>query len=177
MHKLKIFFLKTLDIYIVVWYNNSIVKRVTLKTTYILKFESLQGGKVNIMNKETATREEIKELIDFYNKRNDLEKQTAVEKTLINILKAYPKTIEYYYRADKIQNAILFNEEFVYCDGVFYMDVPTIPQKMYDCVVEKENKPKIRWILRDSRGSILNKYMEISPKGDIDGNYNDGKSV
>ena len=96
-----------------------------------------------------------------------------VEKTLINILKAYPETIEYYYRADKIQNAILFNEEFVYCDGVFYMDVPTIPQKMYDCVVEKENKPTIRWILRDSRGSILNKYMEISPKGDIDGNYND----
>ena len=85
-----------------------------------------------------------------------------VEKTLINILKAYPETIEYYYRADKIQNAILFNEEFVYCDGVFYMDVPTIPQKMYDCVVEKENKPKIRWILRDSRGSILNKYMTIS---------------
>ena len=37
------------------------------------------------MNKETATREEIKELIDFYNKRNDIEKQSAVEKTLINI--------------------------------------------------------------------------------------------
>ena len=37
------------------------------------------------MNKETATKEEIKELIDFYNKRNDIEKQSAVEKTLINI--------------------------------------------------------------------------------------------
>lgn len=37
------------------------------------------------MNKETATREEIKELIDFYNKRNELEKQTAVEKTLNDI--------------------------------------------------------------------------------------------
>lgn len=37
------------------------------------------------MNKETATRKEIKELIDFYNKRNDIEKQSAVEKTLNDI--------------------------------------------------------------------------------------------
>ena len=78
------------------WYNNSIVKGITLKTTYILKFESLQGGKVNIMNKETATREEIKELIDFYNKRNELEKQTAVEKTLINITNRIQSQYENY---------------------------------------------------------------------------------
>lgn len=37
------------------------------------------------MNKETATREEIKELIDFYNERNEIEKESAVEKTLNSI--------------------------------------------------------------------------------------------
>lgn len=37
------------------------------------------------MNKEIVTREELKELINFYNERNELEKQTATEKTLINI--------------------------------------------------------------------------------------------
>ena len=37
------------------------------------------------MNKETATREEIKELIDFYNERNEVEKESAVEKTLNSI--------------------------------------------------------------------------------------------
>lgn len=96
-----------------------------------------------------------------------------MEKTLKNILAKYPDTIEYYYKADKLPNAILFNDKFVYCDGIFYMDSPTIPQEMYDCVAEKEEKPKIRWILRNSRGSIENKYMEILPKGEIEGNYND----
>lgn len=37
------------------------------------------------MNKETITREELKELISFYNERNELEKQTEKEKTLNNI--------------------------------------------------------------------------------------------
>lgn len=37
------------------------------------------------MNKETVTREELKDLIAFYNERNEVEKRTAVEKTLNSI--------------------------------------------------------------------------------------------
>lgn len=37
------------------------------------------------MNKETVTKEELKNLIAFYNERNEVEKESAVEKTLNNI--------------------------------------------------------------------------------------------
>lgn len=100
--------------------------------------------------------------------------QIDFKKTLKNILKAYPDTIEYYYTGtNTIENAILFNETFVYYDGIFYMNTPTIPDKIYDCMVDKVIKPKIRWVLRDNRGNVLSKHMEVSPKGEITGNYND----
>ena len=95
------------------------------------------------------------------------------EETLKNILKAYPDAILYAYKACKLEQKLIFHDTFIYHDGVFYMDTPDIPQKIYDCVVQKEYKPQIRWILRNSRGGIVNKYMEICPKGSIDDNYND----
>ena len=96
-----------------------------------------------------------------------------INKTLENILEVYPDAICYRFRASKLENAVIFHDEFIYHDGVFYMDTPDIPQKIYDCVVEKEYKPQVRWILRNSRGGIENRYMEIIPKGEIEDNYND----
>lgn len=95
------------------------------------------------------------------------------EKTIEKIVERFPDTIVYSLRACKMEDKILFNEKFIYNDGIFYMDVPDTPQELYDCIIEKEYKPQIRWILRNSRGGIENKYMEISPKGDIEDNYND----
>lgn len=96
-----------------------------------------------------------------------------IDKTLEKILEAYPEAISFNIKNGRIRDSIIFHNEFVYDDGIFYMDSPEIPQKMYDCVVEKDYKPQIRWILRNSRGGIDNRFMEISPKGSIDENYND----
>ena len=81
---------------------------------------------------------------DLREKRHNVD----IDKTLTNVIKAYS-------------------------DGIFYTDSPTIPQKIYDCIEEKESKPRIRWILRNRIGSIENKHMDILPKGEIEGNYND----
>jgi len=94
-------------------------------------------------------------------------------KTIENVMEKYPDAILYSYKACKIENKTIFHDKFIYNDGIFYMDTPELPQEIYDCIVEKEYKPQIRWILRNSRGSIENKFMEISPKGDIEDNYND----
>lgn len=96
-----------------------------------------------------------------------------MDKTIKNILEAYPDTITYYYKTDKLSNAILFNEKFVYNNGVFYMDVPEMPQKMFDCIVNKQEKTQIEWVVRNGRGFIETKPMEIYPKGSIEDNYND----
>jgi len=96
-----------------------------------------------------------------------------LDKTLEEIMKAYPDTIRYHINAGKISEGILFNEEFIYFTGIFYMDTPELPQKIKDCIVNKEVKPRIRWILKTGQGRIQNKYMDITPKGEIEGNYND----
>ena len=96
-----------------------------------------------------------------------------MNRTLEKILETYDDAVCLRIRASKLENSIIFHDDFIYNDGIFYMDKPDIPQKIYDCVVEKEYKPQIRWILRNSRGSVENKYMEITPKGEIDDNYND----
>lgn len=106
---------------------------------------------------------------DLREKRHNVD----IDKTLKNVIKAYPDCIEYYYKAGKVGDAIIFHDDFVYFDGIFYTDSPTIPQKIYDCIEEKESKPRIRWILRNRIGSIENKHMDILPKGEIEGNYND----
>ena len=93
--------------------------------------------------------------------------------TLGNILKAYPEAVVWQLNAGQIEDGVIFHDDFVYYDGIFYMDVKDIPQKMYDCVVKKENKPRIRWILRGNRGVIVSKFMDILPKGGMEMNYND----
>lgn len=96
-----------------------------------------------------------------------------LEKTLEKIIEKFPDSVVYNYRMTKLDRKLVFNDKFIYYDGVFYMDTPDIPQEIYDCVVEKDFKPQIRWVLRNSRGNIETKYMEITPKGNIDENYND----
>ena len=117
--------------------------------------------------------------VEFFNSECDEEefrekyKNIDFAKTVENIIKAFPDAIVYSVRACKIDEKLIFHDKFIYHDGVFYMDEPELPQEIYDCVAEKEYKPQIRWILRNSRGAIENKYMEISPKGNIQDNYND----
>lgn len=100
-------------------------------------------------------------------------KNIDFDKTLENVLKAYPDSVLYTYKAGKLENKTIFHDTFIYNDGIFYMDVPELPQKIYDCIVEKEYTPQIRWILRNSRGNIENKYMEINQVNNIEDNYND----
>lgn len=95
------------------------------------------------------------------------------EETIKNVIDKFPDAIVYNYRMTKLDRKLIFHDKFIYYDGVFYMDTPEIPQEIYDCIVEKEFKPQIRWVLRNSRGNIETKFMEITPKGDIDENYND----
>ena len=113
---------------------------------------------------------------EYLNNVSEKRNKIDLKKTLKNILKAYPDTIEYY-AGNNTENVILFNEIFVYYDEIFYMNTPTIPDKIYDCVVDKVIKPKIRWVLRDNRGNIISKHMEVFPKGDIAENYNDDFNV
>lgn len=122
----------------------------------------VEGDKIELFNSD-CTEEELREKyknIDF-------------EKTMQKVIERYPDALLYSIRAAKLKDKMLFHDTFIYHDGVFYMDVPELPDEIYDCIVEKEYKPQIRWILRNSRGSIENKYMEICPKGDIEDNYND----
>ena len=100
-------------------------------------------------------------------------KNIDFNKTLENILDAYPDAIIYTYKAGKLENKTIFHDTFIYNDGIFYMDTPELPQKIYDCIAEKEYKPQIRWILRNSRGNIENRYMEINQVKNIQDNYND----
>jgi hypothetical protein len=105
-----------------------------------------------------------------YRERNQ---NIDLDKTIENIIEKFPDTIVYSYKACKIHDKILFHDMFIYHDGIFYMDTPDIPQSIYDCIIEKEYKPQIRWVLRNSRGNLENKYMEITPLGGVEYNYND----
>lgn len=95
------------------------------------------------------------------------------ETTLSNVIKEYPDTVVLNIYKGKLSKSVLFNDEFIYYDGTFHINTPNIPERIMKCVEEKGQKPKIRWILRSTRGYIDNKFMEICPKGGIEGNYND----
>lgn len=120
------------------------------------------GYNISVYNSECSEEEyrEKNQNIDF-------------EKTLEKILELYPDAILWSYKADKMESKVIFHDRFIYYDGVFYMDQPDIPDEIYNCIVEKEEKPRIRWILRNSRGGIVTKYLDINPKGSIEENYND----
>ena len=95
------------------------------------------------------------------------------ETTLSNVIKEYPDTVVLNIYKGKLSKSVLFNDEFIYYDGTFHINTPNISERIMKCVEEKGQKPKIRWILRSARGYIDNKFMEICPKGGIEGNYND----
>ena len=100
-------------------------------------------------------------------------KKIDIKKTISNIISSFPDAIVYSVRNCKIDEMIIFHDKFIYSNGVFYTDENKLPKEISDCIVEKEYKPQIRWVLRNSRGNIQTKYMEVSQIGDISENYND----
>jgi hypothetical protein len=106
-------------------------------------------------------------------RHREVENRIDMEKTLENLLKEYTDAVVYNCSSEKLSNSIIFDEEFIYCNGVFLMDTPKVSDRMAKCIAEKEYKPQIRWISRGTRGGIEQKYMDITPRGDIKENYND----
>ena len=96
-----------------------------------------------------------------------------MNKTLQKILEVYPNSIVIELRGGKLENHAIFNEEFIYYGGVFYMKESMIPQKMLDCKVEKEDKPKVRWVMISPRGFVEPQPMTIEAKEGFEDNYND----
>lgn len=96
-----------------------------------------------------------------------------MNKTLKHILKEYPESIVLELRGGNLENCAIFNEEFIYYGGVFYMDKNVIPQRMLDCKEVKKEEARLRWILMSSRGYIDTHYVDIKPKGGFEDNYNE----
>lgn len=97
-----------------------------------------------------------------------------LNKTLANIVKAYPECVVLDIKSSRqLQSCLIFHDEFVYFNCTFYLNQPKFPQKMLDCRVYNEEKPRIRYVLRDTRGYIDTHYMDIAPKGGFEENYND----
>ena len=97
-----------------------------------------------------------------------------LNKTLANIVKVYPECVVLDLKSTRqLLSCLIFHDEFVYYNCTFYLNQPNFPQKMLDCRVYKEEKPRIRYVLRDTRGYIDTHYMDIAPKGGFEENYND----
>ena len=97
-----------------------------------------------------------------------------LNKTLANIVKAYPECVVLDIKSSRqLLSCLIFHDEFVYFNCTFYLSQPKFPQKMLDCRVYTEEKPRIRYVLRDTRGYIDTHYMDITPKGGFEENYND----
>ena len=96
-----------------------------------------------------------------------------VNKTIENVIKEYPDAVILSLKPGLMKDATICHKEFFFNDGVFYFNTAVVPDKILNSIVEKEDKSQIRWILRNSRGGIENKYMEITPKGNMEDNYND----
>lgn len=97
-----------------------------------------------------------------------------MNKTLKNLIKAYPECVVLDIRScNQLEGCAIFHDDFIYFNGVFYMQKPHFPSKMLDCKVFKEDKARIRYVLRDTRGYIDTHYMDIQPKDGFEDNYND----
>ena len=96
-----------------------------------------------------------------------------MNKTLKHILEVYPESIVLELRGGTLENCAIFNEEFIYYGGVFYMDKNIIPEKILNCKEIKKEEARLRWILMSSRGYIDTHYVDIKPKGGFEENYND----
>lgn len=98
------------------------------------------------------------------------------DETLNNVLKEYPDSIVIS-KGNEDQNKLgecsIFNDDFIFYGGVFYMDKPKLPLKINNCLVKYKPKSEIRWVLRTARGNISIKKLNIIPKGKIVDNYND----
>lgn len=109
---------------------------------------------------------------DMYDDEDDSEK-IDYDKTFLNILKEYPDSIVLNALPSTMSTSTIFNECFILFDRMLYIDTPNIPDRILKCIENRSMPPKIKWILRSSMGYIDCKFMEICPKGDLKGNYND----
>lgn len=97
------------------------------------------------------------------------------KKTINNIINAYPDSVIFKLgnRAEPDDGYYIFHDKFIYVDEYFLMDTPYLPDDIINCIVLKNKEKKIKWVLRDKRGEIQTINMDIYPKGDLEGNYND----
>ena len=138
---------------------------------------SLKGGQ----EKEEEVIEPENQCCEDYVIHDDDEQERTREerakidlkKTLDQVIKEYPDAIVYNYHEDRSDELALFHDEFIYYNESFYTNTPKLPERITKCVVYREDKPRFRWILRNSRGNIDTHFMDILPKGDIESNYND----
>ena len=100
--------------------------------------------------------------------------EVDIKKTLDNVIKAYPDCYSYMIREGDYDEIILLHDSFIYYGLNFLTDTPGLPKKILDCVVMKEFRPNVKWVLRNNHGNIVTKEMVVHPKGNIEDNYNDG---
>jgi hypothetical protein len=109
---------------------------------------------------------------DYY-KRKSNKRSVNDEKTIANILKKFPDTLEYYFQPSLPSAACLFNDKFIYCDDSFYMPDPSFAKEILDCIeYEKEGDPYFLMAMMSQNG-IITHDMPINKVDDIEGNYND----
>jgi hypothetical protein len=107
-----------------------------------------------------------------YSRRKSKSKEIDAKKTIANVLKKFPDTLEYYPRAAFVDNGYLFNENFIYCDGIFYMPDSKFASELMDCIeYEKEGEPQFLMAMMSDHG-IETSLMSISKVETIDDNYN-----
>lgn len=138
------------------------------KIPYVLRL-GMVGGREGIRGEEDDDFTASGELIS----RPLTDDNIDFDKTLENITKEYKDAAVFKIVNCGFDECVVYHDDFIMYEGNVYCESNKVPERLLKCVAEMERKPRLRWVLRNSRGGIDTMNMTVSPKGNIKENYND----